>query len=162
MFMFTRYLALPRWLMASLYFSYLPIQSPTFLTVIFLQPFPWLILSGEVVLLSVLVGNQTIRLWPTCFGFSALPWHSAHCLRELTVDNLVCFRSLIASRVVISFSQSEHNESFNGNHEKLCTQSGRVVCWVRDDDLLTCTDIMFASCCWQSLQIQLPICPWRL
>lgn len=57
--------------------------------------------------------------------------------------------SLIGFGVVISSTQSEHNDSFNGNHGKLCAQSSYAVHSVRDDDLLRCINMVSASR-WQS------------
>lgn len=98
-------------------------------------------------------GKQDNRRGPPALAF--LHFGGIHYLAymdPLRIALLFC-SSLIGFRVVISSTQSEHNDSFNGNHEKLCAQSGCAVRSTRDDDLLSCIDMVFASCCLQSLNL---------
>lgn len=86
----------------------------------------------------------------------------SQCLAYTTLQIALLFcSSLIGFGVVFSSARSQHNDSFNWNHEKLCAQSGRAAHLVRDDDVLSCMDTVFACSlfksqicpCWSSEQI---------
>lgn len=72
----------------------------------------------------------------------------SHCIASSALQIALLFCSpIIGLGVGISFAQSEHNGSFNGNHGKPCAQSSYGVLPVTDDDLLSCINMLWASWC---------------
>lgn len=57
-------------------------------------------------------------------------------------------------RVVISSTQSERNDGFNGNHEELCARSSYAAHSERDDDLLSCMHTVCLLLPAQALNLQ--------
>lgn len=110
-------------------------------------------------LLSGQVANKTIPSRPSCLAHlcAAVDIDASAYMDPLKIALLFCC-FLIGFKLVISATQSEHNDSFNGNSEKQCAQSGCVVRSMRDKDL-----VRYGICLLlPAVSLKSPICARRL